>query len=68
MHSRTGISWTEAAWLELWDHALMWRFLQEWLDLLAVTPGPLLVARADQLDRIWLDPVTQAVARRLGEA
>ncbi|MGD8760309.1 MAG: phosphotransferase [Anaerolineales bacterium] len=67
MQSRTGISWTEATWLELWDHALMWRFLQEWLDLLAATPGPLLVARADQLDRIWLDPVTQAVARRLGE-
>ncbi len=67
LQARTGISWQEPVWLELWDHALMWRFLQEWVDLLAASPDPLLQTRAEQLDRVWLDPVAQAVARRLGE-
>jgi hypothetical protein len=44
----------------------MWRFLQEWVDLLAASPDALLEARTDLLDEIWLDPVTRAVARRLG--
>ena len=60
-----GVTWDEAAWEESWDHALMWRFLQEWVDLLAASPGPLLQTRADQLDRIWLRPVAEAVVRRL---
>jgi Phosphotransferase enzyme family len=65
MDERLGISWDEDAWNRQWDHALMWRFLQEWIDLLAVVPDPLLEARAGLLDRIWLDPVAQAVDRRL---
>ncbi|MEW6568583.1 MAG: aminoglycoside phosphotransferase family protein [Chloroflexota bacterium] len=63
---RLGVVWPDEAWQQLWDHALMWRFLQEWVDLLAATPGPILETRAEQLDRIWLYPVTQAVRRRLG--
>lgn len=63
---RLGVVWPEEAWQQLWDHALMWRFLQEWVDLLAATPGPILETRAEQLDRIWLYPVAQAVKRRLG--
>ncbi len=62
----TGCEWGEAAWHELWDHALMWRFLQEWVDLLAATPNPVLMMQAEQLDRIWLRPVAEAVERRLG--
>lgn len=65
LDERLGISWDEAAWARQWDHALMWRFLQEWIDLLAVVPDPLLEARAGLLDRIWLDPVARAVERRL---
>jgi hypothetical protein len=65
MAARTGAAWDLAAWETLWDHALMWRFLQEWVDLLAVSPNPLLETRAEQLDRVWLDPVAEAVARRL---
>lgn len=64
--SRLGVVWPDEDWERLWDHALMWRFLQEWVDLLAATPGPILETRAEQLDRIWLYPVTQAVRRRLG--
>jgi hypothetical protein len=61
-----GQRWDDAAWDRLWDHALLWRFLQEWLDLLAAIPESLLVASADQLERVWLDPVAEALARQLG--
>jgi hypothetical protein len=63
---KTGRAWDDEEWARLWDHALMWRFLQEWVDLLAASPDALLEARTDLLDEIWLDPVTRAVARRLG--
>lgn len=67
LRERLGISWDEEVWARQWDHALMWRFLQEWIDLLAILPDPLLEARAGLLDGIWLDPVAEAVDRRLGE-
>lgn len=61
----TSIRWEDEEWDLLWDHALMWRFLQEWIDLLAASPDPLLETRAEQLDQVWLDPVVKAVSRRL---
>lgn len=70
-HYRHGIAalqghrWSDDEWNVVWDHALMWRFLQEWLDLLAAIPESLLLASADQLDRVWLDPVEAAADRRL---
>jgi hypothetical protein len=60
------VRWDEATWEELWDHALMWRFLQEWTDLLIASPEALLEARAEQLDQVWLEPLAEAVRRRLG--
>jgi hypothetical protein len=63
LKQRTGQSWSAAEWNRLWDHALMWRFLQEWLDLIAATPGPLLETRARQLEWIWLDPLSRALER-----
>jgi hypothetical protein len=65
MHALNGASWPHEVWAELWDHALMWRFLQEWLDLLAASPDAILAMSAEQLDEVWLDPVAAAVARRL---
>jgi hypothetical protein len=65
MEAGPGVHWAEDEWELLWDHALMWRFLQEWVDLLAVSPDPLLETRADQLDHVWLHPVANAVSRRL---
>lgn len=62
---KIGVTWKENVWDEMWDHALMWRFLQEWVDLLAASPSPILETRAEQLDRIWLNPVADAVSRRL---
>jgi hypothetical protein len=72
-HYRDGLAalqgkrWDDATWDRLWDLALLWRFLQEWLDLLAAIPESLLVASADQLEQVWLDPVAEALGR-LGEA
>jgi hypothetical protein len=43
----------------------MWRFLQEWLDLLAISPSTLLEARSEQLEELWFEPLAKAVARRL---
>lgn len=63
---RTGHRWSEARWSLVWDHALMWRFLQEWVDVLAASPNPVLEMRAEELDRVWLGPVSEAVERRLG--
>jgi hypothetical protein len=60
-----GHRWDEADWSLLWDHALMWAFLQEWVDLLAASPDALLAARAEQLEALWLDPVGRAVQERL---
>lgn len=65
MAATNGVRWNEDEWNLLWDHALMWRFLQEWVDLLAASPDPLLETRAEQLDQVWLNPVANAVSRRL---
>ncbi len=62
---RTGKKWDQDEWSLLWDHALMWRFMQEWIDLLAVTPEPLIETWADRLERVWLEPVRSAAGRRL---
>jgi aminoglycoside phosphotransferase (APT) family kinase protein len=63
--ARMGLAWADEQWLEQWDHALVWRFLQEWLDVIAVSPDALLKTRAVQLDEVWLEPVTSAMLRRL---
>jgi hypothetical protein len=67
IQSRIGINWDDEKWEVLWDHALMWRFLQEWLDLIEASPEPILEARAALLETVWLQPVLNAIERRLGE-
>lgn len=65
LESRAGKVWEGDQWDELWDHALMWRFMQEWYDLLAASPEPVYAASEEQLEKVWLIPVTEAVKRRL---
>lgn len=67
MGEQGGIEWDDDHWLLLWDHALMWRFVQEWLDLLAAIPLPILATRAEQLNIVWLQPLEDAVERRLAD-
>ncbi len=61
----SGKEWDEEKWSELWDHALMWRFLQEWMDLLAASPTTLLQTRSELLERVWFDPLGEIVTNRL---
>jgi hypothetical protein len=65
LESRIGKVWESEQWDELWDHALMWRFMQEWFDLLAASPEPVYAASEEQLEKVWLIPVSEAVNRRL---
>jgi thiamine kinase-like enzyme len=65
IQSRIGFTWDDQHWDELWDHALMWRFLQEWLDILEASPEPILEARSALLEQVWLEPVIQAIRDRL---
>ena len=61
----SAFGWEQETWDLLWDHALMWRFLQEWMDLLAASPTTLLQTRSELLERIWFEPLSRAVAKRL---
>jgi len=61
----TGTVWTKAELEELVDHAIMWRFMQEWVDLLAASPEPVLRISSAQLDKVWLNPIRDAIRRRL---
>jgi hypothetical protein len=65
IRSRIGITWEDDKWEALWDHALMWRFLQEWLDLIEASPDSILEARSAALEKVWLQPVLDAIERRL---
>jgi hypothetical protein len=65
MLENTGVHWDDATWELLWDHALMWRFLQEWMDLLAASPDILLESQESQLESAWMEPLENAISRRL---
>jgi hypothetical protein len=57
--------WSNAEWSELWDHALLWRFMQEMLTWVVSVPRAEFEARAQAYEDIWLRPVLDAAARRL---
>jgi aminoglycoside phosphotransferase (APT) family kinase protein len=61
-----GLRWSDAEWAELWDHALLWRFLQEMLPWLASVSHAEFLAREQVFAEVWLSPVLAAADRRLG--
>lgn len=63
--TRLGVQWPQAEWDALWDHALLWRFLQEMLTWAAESPAATFEARAERFNRAWLMPVLAAARRRL---
>ncbi len=65
MEQRVGMRWSDEEWAAHWDHALIWRFIQEMFVWVASTPAEEFEARAAQFDEIWLKPVVEAVERRL---
>jgi hypothetical protein len=60
-----GLRWSDAEWSELWDHALLWRFLQEMLPWLASVPQAEFLSREQLFADVWLNPVLAAADRRL---
>ena len=58
-------AWTDAEWAQLWDHALLWRFMQEKLSWAARTDPAEFDARAARFEEVWLAPVQAAAERRL---
>jgi hypothetical protein len=60
-----GLRWTDSEWSELWDHALLWRFMQEMLPWVASASPEEFTAREQQFDEVWLRPVLAAASRRL---
>jgi len=57
--------WSNAEWSELWDHALLWRFLQEMLTWVVSVPRETFEARAQAYEDLWLRPALDAAGRRL---
>jgi hypothetical protein len=57
--------WEDTDWTELWDYALLWNFMINWVDMLVNIPTPLLQTQYLHLRSLWLDPVSEAVNRRL---
>ncbi len=62
-----GWSWSEEAWSKVMDYALLWIFISEWSDLLAVIPNSLVLTRQKLLQRIWLEPIYAVIEKRLNQ-
>jgi hypothetical protein len=60
-----GQRWSDAEWAQLWDHALLWRFMQEMLTWVVSVPREEFMARAQQFEDVWLWPALEAAGRRL---
>lgn len=58
-------SWEDSEWDALWDYALLWNFMTDWVDMLVNIPASVLQTRYQQLRSIWIDPVIAAINRRL---
>lgn len=62
---QSGHEWTSDTWNLLWDHALMWVFIQAWLDVIAASPDAVAEVSSADIDQVWLEPIMAAVKRRL---
>ena len=57
--------WDDERFNYLWDHAIMWLFLINWLGKLAKMTPENYAPIHEPFSRVWLDPVIEAVKRRL---
>ncbi len=57
--------WSETEWQKIWDHALMWRFMQEQLVLWSHPTATTDEALDRRIEELWLAPVARAVERWL---
>lgn len=59
------LEWTDDEWARLWDHALLWRFMQEELSWAAGADPAEFDAHAQRFESVWLETVEAAAMRRL---
>jgi thiamine kinase-like enzyme len=59
-----GYTWEEETWNKQWDSALLWIFLTGWLSMLSDLPDPVMQMHQQRIQKIWLDPVKEAVFRQ----
>lgn len=64
---KNGFTWTDQAWDQHWDNALLWLFLTEWVDLIAQIPTSILGTRQQDIETIWLEPVHESLLNRMRE-
>lgn len=57
--------WDNDRFNDLWDHALMWLFLVNWLGKLATMPPDSYGRIHDAFSRVWLEPLFNAVEKHL---
>jgi aminoglycoside phosphotransferase (APT) family kinase protein len=60
-----GRDWGDAQFESLWDHALIWLFMVNWLGRLATMPGDDYERIRERFTAVWLEPVFAAVDRRI---
>jgi len=60
-----GQKWEDADWQRLWDFAMLWSFLVNRVDLLASIPAAILQTSFPQMQQLWLEPIQEAMSRRL---
>ena len=65
LYQANGWSWNDETWSTMMDYALLWIFISDWSDLLALIPNSLILTRRELLQKIWLEPICAIVERRL---
>jgi hypothetical protein len=58
--------WTDAAWEQQWDYALLWLFNLHWMERLAQMPNTWYKAIHARMDSVWIKPVALALHRQFG--
>lgn len=60
----SGYTWKKKDWNKLWDMAILWVFVSNWIDLLAKIPDTMLDERMPELESVLFEPVRQAAKRQ----
>ena len=60
-----GCEWSTSEWELLLDHALLWTFLSNWIEVLGRAPNSIIQVHKDHLESVWLEPIRRAAFRRL---
>ncbi|RPI24677.1 MAG: hypothetical protein EHM70_21000, partial [Chloroflexota bacterium] len=62
LQQSSGFTIDDSQWETLWNHALLWNFLTDWIGLLADIPDPVLQTRYHLFRTVWIEPVKHAVS------